>query len=53
MFLTRPFEVIFEVTLDEHLKYVLDKTNETVALLRKLENILPRPAFGRIYKCVN
>ena len=53
MFLTRPFEVIFEVTFDEHLKYISDKTNKTVALLRKLENILPRPALSRIYKCVN
>ena len=33
-----------------HLKMILNKVNKTVGLLRKLHNILPRPALLTIYK---
>ena len=33
-----------------HLKMILSKVNKTVGLLRKLHNILPRPALLTIYK---
>ena len=39
------------LTLDEHLTNVSDKICKTIGLLRKLQNILPRPALLTIYKC--
>ena len=33
-----------------HLKMILRKVNKTVGLLRKIHNILPRPALLTIYK---
>ena len=37
--------------IDENLTNVSDKISKTIGLLRKLLNILPRPAFLTIYKC--
>ena len=44
--------VILDVSLsfDEHLISVQNKTNKTIALLRKLQNTLPRQALITIYK---
>ena len=39
------------LTFDEHLTNVSDKISKIIALLRKLRNMLPRPAFLTIYKC--
>ena len=39
------------LTFDEHLRNVSNKTSKTIGLLRKLQNILPRPALLTIYKC--
>ena len=39
------------LTLDEHLTNVSDKIRKTIGLLRKLQNILPRPALLTICKC--
>ena len=39
------------LTLDEHLTNEIDKISKTIGLLRKLQNILPRPALLTIYKC--
>ena len=36
---------------DEHLTNVSNKISKTIGLLRKLQNILPRPALLTIYKC--
>ena len=38
-------------TFDKHLTNVPNKISKTIGLLRKLQNILPRPAFLTIYKC--
>ena len=35
----------------EDCKSTLKKVNKTVTLLRKFQNILPRPALLTIYKC--
>ena len=39
------------LTFDEHLTNVINKISKTIGLLRKLQNILPRPALLTIYKC--
>ena len=39
------------LTFDEHLTNVPNKISKTIGLLRKLQNILPRPALLTIYKC--
>ena len=39
------------LTFDEHLTNVSNKISKTIGLLRKLHNILPRPALLTIYKC--
>ena len=45
-------EVILNVKLtsEEHLKNVLNKTNKTIGLLRKLSNLLPKQTLITIYK---
>ena len=40
----------FRLDFQEHCKYLLKKVSETVALLRKFQNILPRSALLTIYK---
>ena len=37
------------LTFDEHLKNVSNEISKTIGLLRKLQNILPRPALFMIY----
>ena len=39
------------LTFDEHLTNVSNKISKTIGLLRKLQNILPRPALLTPYKC--
>ena len=39
-----------KLTFEEHLKNVLNKTNKTTGILRKLSNLLPRQALATIYK---
>ena len=39
-----------QLTFEEHLKATTTKINKTIGLLRKLQNILPRPALMTIYK---
>ena len=39
------------LTFDEHLTNVSNKISKTIGLLRKLRNILPKPALLTIYKC--
>ena len=39
------------LTFDEHLTNVSNKISKTIGMLRKLQNILPRPALLTIYKC--
>ena len=39
-----------KLTFEEHLKNVFNKTNETIGLLKKLSNLLPRQALVTIYK---
>ena len=39
-----------KLTFEEHLKNVINKTNKTIGLLRKLSNLLPRQALVTIYK---
>ena len=39
------------LTFVEHLTNVSNKISKTIGLLRKLRNILPRPALLTIYKC--
>ena len=39
------------LTFDNHLTNVSNKISKTIGLLRKLQNILPRPALLTIYKC--
>ena len=36
---------------DEHVTHVSNKISKMIGLLRKLQNILPRPALLTIYKC--
>ena len=38
------------LSFEDHLKMILNKVNITIGLLRKLHNILPRPALLIIYK---
>ena len=40
-----------KLTFDEHLTIVSNKIRKTIGLLRKLQNILPRPARLTIHKC--
>ena len=40
------------LSFEDHLKMILNKVNKTIALLRKLYNILPRSAL-RIIKITN
>ena len=40
------------LTFDKHLTNVSNKISKTIGLLRKLQNILPRPALLTIYKCL-
>ena len=39
------------LTFDKHLTNVSNKISKTIGLLRKSQNILPRPALLTIYKC--
>ena len=39
-----------KLTFDDHYKTVLSKTNRTIGLLRKLQNLLPRKVLITIYK---
>ena len=39
------------LTFDEHLTNVSNKISKAIGLLRKLQNILPRPALLTIFKC--
>ena len=39
-----------KLTLEEHYKMVLSKTNRTIGLLGKLQNLLPREVVITIYK---
>ena len=39
------------LTFDEHLINMSNKISKAIGLLRKLQNILPRPALLTIYKC--
>ena len=39
------------LAFDEHLTNVSIKISKTIGLLRKLQNILPKPALLTIYKC--
>ena len=41
-----------KLIFDEHLTNVSNKISKTIGLLRKLQNILPRPALLTIYKCL-
>ena len=38
------------LSTEDHLKTIPNKVNETIGLLRKLQNILPRSALLTIYK---
>ena len=46
-----PLTLDNRLTLEEHLKNVSNKISKTIGLLRKLQNILPRPTLLTIYKC--
>ena len=39
------------LTFYRHLKHVSNKINKTIGLLRKLQNVLSRPALFTVYKC--
>ena len=39
-----------KLAFEEHYKTVLSKTNRTIGLLRKLQNLMPREALLTIYK---
>ena len=39
-----------QLTFEEHLKIITTKVNKTTGLIRKLQNVLPRPALTTIYK---
>ena len=39
------------LTFDEHLTNVSNKISKTIGLLRKLQNVLPRPTLLTKYKC--
>ena len=41
----------FRLDFQEHWKSLVKKVNTTIALLRKLQNILPTSALLTIYKC--
>ena len=41
-----------KLTFEDHYKTVLSKTNRTIRLLRKLQDLLPREAFITIYKAI-
>ena len=47
---TSPFSKTSGTEHQEHLKNILNKVNETIGLLRKLQNILPREPLLTIYK---
>ena len=40
-----------KLRFDEYLTNMSNKISKTIRLLRKLQNILPRPALLTIYKC--
>ena len=42
--------IILDSKFEDHYKTVLSKTNRTIELLYKLQNLLPREAFITIYK---
>ena len=39
------------LTFNKHLTIVSNKISKTIGLLRKLQNILSRPALPIVYKC--
>ena len=39
-----------KLDFDEHIKGVFDKTSKSIGLIRKLQNISPRPSLLQIYK---
>ena len=39
-----------QLTFEEHLKVITTKVNKNIRLLRKLQNILPRPTLMTMYK---
>ena len=39
-----------QLTFEEHLKVTTTKVNRTIEMMRKLQNVLPRPALMTIYK---
>ena len=39
-----------QLNFEEHLKVITTKVNKTIGLLRKLNNIWPRPALMNIFK---
>ena len=39
-----------KLNLGEHLKYIANKVNKSIGLLRKLQNLLPRLSLVTIYK---
>ena len=39
-----------QLTLEEYLKVITTKVNKTIGLIRKLQNVLPRPALMTICK---
>ena len=39
-----------KITFENHLKFVTTKINKIIGLLRKLQNLLPKTAFIKIYK---
>ena len=43
----------FKLSFNEHLETVLAKVNRGIAILRKLQTVLPREALLNIYKSFN
>ena len=39
-----------KLNFGEHLKYIANKVNKSIGLLRKLQNLLPRRSLVTIYK---
>ena len=39
-----------KLSFDIHIKTILTKVNKTIGLLRKFQQVLPRPSFITIYK---
>ena len=39
-----------KLNFDEHLSKVESKVNKTIGIIRKLQNVLPRPAFLTIFR---